>query len=115
MNILYSVVHWRKLTNENEGKPKQEFDAAFETIFRISKFFQRSKQKLCIYFPTERGRLIVKKNSCACTESTQLILMTLKQIFFCWPNTCKVLQVVTAPRNSSACGFNPLILTRHNE
>jgi len=29
---------------------KQTFDAAFGTIFRISKCFQRSKQKLFIYF-----------------------------------------------------------------
>jgi hypothetical protein len=34
-----------KSTNETEGNPEQKFDAAFGTIFRISKHFQRSKQK----------------------------------------------------------------------
>jgi hypothetical protein len=34
-----------KLTNEREGKPEQKFDAAFRTIFRISKCFQRRHSK----------------------------------------------------------------------
>jgi hypothetical protein len=33
-------------TNESKGKPVQKFDAAFGTTFKISKCFQRSKQKL---------------------------------------------------------------------
>ncbi len=37
-------VNKRKLTNEREGKPGLEFEAAFGTIFRI-KCFQKSKQK----------------------------------------------------------------------
>jgi hypothetical protein len=32
-------VHWKKSTDESEGKPAQKFDAAFETISRISKYF----------------------------------------------------------------------------
>jgi hypothetical protein len=32
------------------GKPKQNSSAAFSTIFRISKFFHRSKQNLYFYF-----------------------------------------------------------------
>ncbi len=38
-------VHWRKSTDEREGKPKQKFDATFRTILRISKFSQRRKTK----------------------------------------------------------------------
>ncbi len=30
-------VHWRKSTNERQGKPKQKFVAAFETILEIVK------------------------------------------------------------------------------
>jgi hypothetical protein len=44
-------VHWSKSTIEKEGKLEQKFDdAAFGTIFRIRKCFQRSNQKLYIYF-----------------------------------------------------------------
>jgi hypothetical protein len=43
-------VHWRKSTSESERKHKQKFDAAFGTIFRIMKCFQKSKQKLHICF-----------------------------------------------------------------
>jgi hypothetical protein len=43
-------VHWKKLTNESKGKPEQKFDAAFGTTFRISKCFQRSRQKPHIDF-----------------------------------------------------------------
>jgi hypothetical protein len=39
--------------DESKGKPYQEFDAAFETIIRISKCFQRSKQKIHINFSLE--------------------------------------------------------------
>jgi hypothetical protein len=39
-------VHKRKLTEEREGKLEQEFEVAVGTLFRISKDFQRSKQKL---------------------------------------------------------------------
>jgi hypothetical protein len=35
---------------------KQKFDAAFGTILRISKCFQKSKQKLHIIFSLELGR-----------------------------------------------------------
>ncbi len=41
-------VHWRKSTNESEGKPEQKFDVTFVTVFKISKSFQRSKQKIKI-------------------------------------------------------------------
>jgi hypothetical protein len=50
-----------KSTSEREGKPVQKFDAAFRTILRISQYFQRSKQKLCIYFYLERERLKLLK------------------------------------------------------
>jgi hypothetical protein len=46
-----------KLTNESKGKPEQKFDTAFGTTFRISKCFQRSKQKLHIDFSLELSRL----------------------------------------------------------
>jgi hypothetical protein len=43
-------VKGKKSTNESKGKPEQKFDAAFGTISRMSKFIQRSKQKLHIKF-----------------------------------------------------------------
>jgi hypothetical protein len=46
-----------KLNNESKEKPEEKFDAAFGTIFRIRKCFQRSKQKLHIDFTLELGRL----------------------------------------------------------
>ncbi len=49
----------KKSTNENQGKPEQKFDAAFGTNFIISLCFQRSNQKLKIYFPLEQGRIKV--------------------------------------------------------
>jgi hypothetical protein len=50
-------VHW-----ESKGKPEQIFDPAFGTIFRITKCFQRRKQKLHIDFSHELGMLkIIKK------------------------------------------------------
>jgi hypothetical protein len=54
MNICMYSVHWEKETNASEGKPEQT-DAAFGKIFRISKCFQRSKQKLSIYFLLNRA------------------------------------------------------------
>jgi hypothetical protein len=45
------------LTNESKGKPEQKFDAAFGTTLRISKYFQRSKQKLHIDFSLKLSRL----------------------------------------------------------
>jgi hypothetical protein len=53
-------VRWKKLTNESKGKPGQKFYAAFGTIFRINKCFQRSKQKLHINFSLELGRLKIQ-------------------------------------------------------
>jgi hypothetical protein len=50
-------VHWKKSTNDIKGKPELKYDVAFETIFRISKWFQRSKQKFHINFFLELGRL----------------------------------------------------------
>jgi hypothetical protein len=63
-------VHMNKSTNESKGKPEQKFDAAFETIFRISKFLQRSKQKFNIDFSLKPSRIkkFYKKNS-KCKES----------------------------------------------
>jgi hypothetical protein len=62
------------LTNERKGKPKQKFDAAFGTNFRIIKCFQRSKQKLHVDFSLELSRLKNLKTICACQESTDLIV-----------------------------------------
>jgi hypothetical protein len=71
-------VHWRKSTDEREGQLEQKFDVAFGTNFRISKDFQRSKQKLYLVSSlTGQGKKF--KNHllfCACTESTDLILWT---------------------------------------
>jgi hypothetical protein len=50
-------VHWRKSTNESEGKREQKFGAAFETIFRIRKCFQGNQQEPDIYFSLEQSRL----------------------------------------------------------
>jgi hypothetical protein len=47
----------KKSTNESKGKLEQKFDAAYGTIFRISKCFQRSNEKLHINFSLELGRL----------------------------------------------------------
>jgi hypothetical protein len=46
----------KKLTNESKGKPEQKLSAAFGTTFKISKCFQRSKQKLHIAFSLELSR-----------------------------------------------------------
>jgi hypothetical protein len=46
-------MYTEKITNESKGKPEQKFDAAYGTIFRINKCFQRSKQKLHINFSLE--------------------------------------------------------------
>ncbi len=45
-----NCIQLRKSTNESEVKPDQKSDTAFGTIFRINKCFQRSKQKVNIYF-----------------------------------------------------------------
>ncbi len=52
---------------ESEGKPEQKFDAAFGTIFRISKCLQ----KLYIYFSifNKAGKNV--KTICACSKSTR--------------------------------------------
>ncbi len=54
------------------------FDAASGTTFRISKFFQRRKQKLytCILFEKEYCKFI---NHFGKTESTDLILEVFKK------------------------------------
>jgi hypothetical protein len=43
-------LHWGKSTKESQEKPTQKFDEPSGTIFRISEYFQRSKQKLHTYF-----------------------------------------------------------------
>ncbi len=48
-----------KLTDESKGKPEQKFDVTFGTTFRISKYLQRSKQKLHIDFSLELSRLTI--------------------------------------------------------
>ncbi len=37
-----------KIDDEIEGKLEQKFEVVVGTLFRISKDFQRSKQKLCL-------------------------------------------------------------------
>jgi hypothetical protein len=49
-------VHRKKSTNESKEKPEQKFDAAYGTVFRISKYFQRRKQKLHINLSLELDR-----------------------------------------------------------
>ncbi len=39
-------VQWGNLTNESEEKPEQKFDAAYGTIFRISKWFKKQAETL---------------------------------------------------------------------
>jgi hypothetical protein len=46
-----------KFIIESKEKPEQKSDAAFETTFRNSKCFQRSKQKHHIDFSLELSRL----------------------------------------------------------
>jgi hypothetical protein len=55
-------VHWKKLTNESKEKPEHKFDAAFGTVFGVSKCLQRSKQKLCFNFSLELGQAGLQKN-----------------------------------------------------
>jgi len=63
-----------KITNESKGKSEQKFNAAYGTICRISKCFQRSNQTLHFNFSLELVRLKFKIIICACTESTDLII-----------------------------------------
>ncbi len=44
------AIGWKKSTNDSEGKPEEKFWCGFGTIFRISKCFDRSKQKLFSIF-----------------------------------------------------------------
>jgi hypothetical protein len=68
-----------KLAYESKGKPEQKMYAAFGTTFRISQSFQRSKEKLHIYFSLELSRLKIEKPICAYQESTNLILKAFKK------------------------------------
>jgi hypothetical protein len=56
-------VYRRNSTSESEGKPEHKFNTANGTIFRISKCFQRSKQKLELHFSVLQARLKVLKTS----------------------------------------------------
>jgi hypothetical protein len=52
-------MHCRKFTDDREGKPEQNeqklcIDAAFETVFKISKYFQKKQQKLLSIFSLKR-------------------------------------------------------------
>ncbi len=53
--------------------PEQKFDAASGTTFRISKCFQRRKQKFHNDFSHELGKLKNLKTIGACQVSTDLI------------------------------------------
>jgi hypothetical protein len=41
-------VHYIEKIDESKGKPEQKFDAAFETIIRIIKSFQRSNKNFIL-------------------------------------------------------------------
>jgi hypothetical protein len=44
-------IHWRKSTNEREGKPEQKFNAAFGTILTIKSVFKEASGNVVfIYF-----------------------------------------------------------------
>ncbi len=70
-----------KFTNERKGKPEQKNYAALETTFRISKCFQRSKQKLHIDFSLELSRLKILKPFAHVKKVLILFLRPLKKIF----------------------------------
>ncbi len=61
-------VHWRKSTNESKEKPGQKFNAAYGTIFRISKWFKQQAETLHL---TNRAKSF--NTICSCSESTDLI------------------------------------------
>jgi hypothetical protein len=50
-------LHRKNRPMKANGKPEQKFDAAYGTILRINKCFQRSKQKHHINFSLELDRL----------------------------------------------------------
>jgi hypothetical protein len=66
-------VHWKKSTNENEGKPEQKFYAAFGISFRISKRFRRRKLNLIIIFLYKNSGYPFKI-ICPFTDSADIIL-----------------------------------------
>jgi hypothetical protein len=44
-------VHWRKSTNESEGKPEQKFDVAFGTVLKkVFPLFREASKKLIFNF-----------------------------------------------------------------
>jgi hypothetical protein len=43
-------VHWRKLTNEREGKSEQKFYAAFGTIFRLVRISKEASRNFKFIF-----------------------------------------------------------------
>jgi hypothetical protein len=49
-------VHWRKWTNESEGKPEQKFVGVLEQFLEVVSVFQRSKQNFIFYLSLEQGR-----------------------------------------------------------
>jgi hypothetical protein len=64
-------VHWRKLTNERQGKLKPKFVAAFVTIFEI---FKEASKNFIFKLLTMLTDIL--KTICAGTESTYLILLS---------------------------------------
>jgi hypothetical protein len=72
-------VHRKKSTTESKGKREQKLYAAYVLIFRFSKYFQRSKQKLNINFSLELDRPKNLKTISALTESTDLKVKALKK------------------------------------
>ncbi len=65
-------VHWK-------GKPEQKYDAAFRTIFIISKCFQISKQKLHIDFSHKLGMLKILKKTFAHVQKVLFNCIGLKK------------------------------------
>ncbi len=64
-------VHWRNSTNESEGKPEQNFDAAYGTIFRV--VFSRKQAEILHLFFCLTSQAKSFKTISACSESTALI------------------------------------------
>ncbi len=64
-----------KIDKWEQRKARTEILCSFRSIFRISKCFRRSKQKLYIYFSLEHRTRQDFKTICACTESTLVGLL----------------------------------------
>ncbi len=77
--------HRRKPAKDREGSKFRNYDAASGTIFRISTCFQRSKERLHIYFLLNKA---VKKfkNHLRMYRKYWFNFVGLKEIFIGWPD-----------------------------